>query len=200
MDPQSELTGSKNNNVVIEDDLTVIDLTDKGNAMKHHDRLPRESCIDFSGTFNTDTRMIEGHYNTTNSTVLGVPKVIYSSPLDDLHNRLNEQARLLSEQQKVIQGIQHSQTQVPKTWSSLFSHQTLPYDPSIPPPNLVSTAQRTNELDGERTVQVDGLPDIPQTEHIRPDHKWNMYSERYHDDYPSHPYKIKIFTMMTRRV
>ena len=92
--------------------------------------------------------------------VLGTPKVVNSSPLDELHNRLNEQARLLSEQQKAIHGIQHSQNQVPKTRSSPFSHQALPYDPSIPPPNLVSTPQRMNELD--------------------------KYSENYHDD-PSHP-------------
>ena len=128
--------------------------------------------------------------------VLGDPKVINSSPLDELHNRLNEQAKLLSEQQKAIQGIQHSQNQVPKTWSSPFSHQAPPYDPSIPPPNLVSTPQRMNELDGERTVQLDGPPDIPQTEHTRSDHKWNKYSEKYHDDYPSHPYKDQDFGYM----
>ena len=125
--------------------------------------------------------------------VLGAPMVVHSSPLDELQNRLNEQDKLLSEQQKVIQGIQCSQTQVPKTQSSHFSHQTLPYDPSIPPPNLVSTPQRMNELDGERTVQVDGPPDILQTEHTHPDYKWNTYSERYHNDYPSHPYKDQDF-------
>ena len=189
LDHQSQPTGSKDSNGVNEDDQTVIDLTDKvdkDHPMKHHDRLPRESCINFSGTINTDTRTIEGHYNATSSMVLGAPKVINSSPLDELNNRLNEQARLLSQQQKAIQGIQHSQNQVPKTQSNPFSHQALPYDPSIPPPKLVSTPQRMNELDGERTVQVDGPPDIPQTEHTRPDQKQNKYSERYYDDYPSH--------------
>ena len=105
-------TGSKVNNGVSEDDQTIIHLTDKideVSPMKHHNRLPQESCINFSGTINTDTHTIEGHYNTSNSTVLGVPKVVNPSPLDELCNRLNEQPRLLSEQQKVIQGIQSSQ-------------------------------------------------------------------------------------------
>ena len=52
------------------------------------------------------------------------------------------------------------------------------------------TPQRTNELDGERTVQVDGPPDIPQNEQICPDH---MYSKIYQDDYPSHPYQDQDF-------
>ena len=122
---QSQPTGSKDNNGVSEDDQTVIDLTDKVNKdhpMKHHDRLSQESCINFSGAINTDTHTIEGHYNITNCMVLGAPKVINSSPLDELHNRLNEQAKLLSEQQKTIHGIQQSQNQVPKTQSSPFSH------------------------------------------------------------------------------
>ena len=55
------------------------------------------------------------------------------------------------------------------------------------------TPQRTNELEGERNVQVDGPPDIPQIEHIHPGHKQNTYSERYPDDYPSHPYQNQIF-------
>ena len=89
------------------------------------------------------------------------PKTVDSPSLDELHSKLGEQARL-SEQQKVIYGMQHPQKQV--TWntqSSPFSHQSPPYDPSIPPPTLVLTPQRTNDFDGERTVQVDGQPDIP---------------------------------------
>ena len=60
--------------------------------------------------------------------------------------------------------MQHSQKQGPlNTRSSPFSQQSPPYDPSIPPSTLVLTPQRTNDfdVDGERTVQVDGLPDIP---------------------------------------
>ena len=162
--------------------------------MKHHNRLPLESCINFSGTINTDTHTIEGHYNTSHPMVLGVPKFVNTSTLDELHNRLNEQARLLSEKQKVIQGIQSSQNHVPNQ-SSLSLQQVSPYDPSIPPTNAVSTPQRTNELDRERTVQVDGPPDIPQTEHTRPDQKHHMYSERYHYDYNSHPYQDQDFDL-----
>ena len=59
----------------------------------------------------------------------------------------------------------------PPKHSSPFSHQSPPYDPSIPPPTLVSTPQRTNDFDGEKTVQVDGPPDIPQAEYTHPDQK-----------------------------
>ena len=120
---------------------------------------------------------------------------IDNSPLDELHNRLNEQARLLNEQQKVIHDIQHStQNQAPRIQSTPSFHQSLPYDPSIPPPTLMSTPYRTNGLDEERTVQVDSPPDIPQAEHTRSDQKQNKYSERYHDDYPSHPKRDQDFT------
>ena len=62
-----------------------------------------------------------------------------------------------------------------------------------PQPTLMSTPYRTNELDEERTVQVDSLPDKPQAEHTQSDQKQNKYSERYHDDYPSHPYRDQDF-------
>ena len=102
---------------------------------------------------------------------------------------------MLSEQQKVIQDIQHSsQNQAPKTWSTPSFHQSPPYDPSISPPTLMLTLHRTNELDEERTVQVDGLPGIPQAEHTQFDQKQNKYSERYPDDYPSHPCRDQDFT------
>ena len=59
------------------------------------------------GTINTDTHTIEGqYYNTTNSTVMGNPKTFGSPSLDELHSKLDEKARLLSEQQKVIHGMQ----------------------------------------------------------------------------------------------
>ena len=142
--------------------------------MKHHEKLSQKSCINFSGTINTDTCTIEGHYNTTNSTVLGAPKTVGSSSQDELHNMLDEQARLLNEQQKAIHGIQHLQKQVtPNTRPDSFPHQSPPYDPSIPPPNLVLTPQQMNDFDGERTVQVDSPPDVPQTEYTHSDHKLN---------------------------
>ena len=93
-------TGSKENNETGEDEQIVIDLTDKvdkDHPMKHHEKLSQESFINFSGTINTDTHTIEGRYNTINSTVLGAPKTTGSSSLDELHNRLDEQARLLNE-------------------------------------------------------------------------------------------------------
>ena len=46
-----------------------------------------------------------------------------------------------------------------------------------------------NDFDGERTVQVDGPPDIPQAKHVHSDPKLNRYPERYNDDYPSHAYR-----------
>ena len=119
-------TGLKQNDETGEDEQTVIDLTNKVNkdhTTKCHEKLSQESCISFSGTINTDTRTIEVHYNTTNSTVLGAPKTVGSSSLDELHNRLDEQARLLNEQQKAIHGIQHLQKQVaPNTRPDSFPH------------------------------------------------------------------------------
>ena len=180
----------------------MIDLTgkvDKGllHPTKHQEELPktsRKNTINFSGTINTDTHTIEGqYYNTTNSTVMGNPKTIGSPSLDELYSKLDKQARLLSEQQKVIHGMQHSQNKAPQT-PDLFSHQSLPNDPSIPSSTLVSTSQRMNDFDGERTVQVDGAADIPQPEYTRPDHKQlNRYPERYNNDYPSHPYRDQDF-------
>ena len=122
------------------------------------------------------------------------PKTVGNPSLDELHSRLDEQARLLSEQQKVIHGMQHSRKQVtPNTRSSPFSHQSPPYDHTIPPPNLVSIPQRTNDFDGERTVPVDGLPDIPQAEYTCSDHKLNRHPERCNDGYPLHPYREQDF-------
>ena len=46
-----------------------------------------------------------------------------------------------------------------------------------------------NDFDGERTVQVDSPPDVPQTEYTHSDHKLNQYPERY----PSHPYRDQDF-------
>ena len=151
-------------------------------------------------TINTDTHTIEGqYYNTTNSTVMSNPKTVDSQSLDELHSQLDEQARLLGEQQKVIHSMQHPQKQVTQnTQSSPFSHQSPPYDPSIPPPTLVLTPQRMNDFDGERTVQVDGLPDIPQAEYTHSDHKPNWYPERYNDNYPSHFHRDQDLAMMTK--
>ena len=133
----------------------------------------------FFVTINTDTCTFEGHYNT-NSTVLDAVKTFGHSSLDEIHNRLDEQVRLLNEQQKAIHGIQHLQKQVaPNTRPDSFPHQSAPYDPSIPPPSLVLTPQQMNDFDGERTVQVDGPPDVPLTEYTRSDHKLNQYPERY---------------------
>ena len=61
LDHQSQPTGSKDNKGASEDDQTVIDLTDKvdkDRPMKHHDRLSQESCINSSGTINTDTHTL----------------------------------------------------------------------------------------------------------------------------------------------
>ena len=57
----------------------------------------------------------------------------------------------------------------------------------------MSTPQRMNDFDGERIVQVDGLPDIPYAKYNCSDHKPNQYPERYNDDYPSHPYRDQDF-------
>ena len=57
----------------------------------------------------------------------------------------------------------------------------------------MSTPQRINNFDGERTVQVDGLPDIPQAEYTHSDHKLNQYPERYDDDYPPQPCRDQDF-------
>ena len=40
-----------------------------------------------------------------------------------------------------------------------------PYDPSIPPPQIMSTPYRVNDLDGGRIIQVDGPPDVPSLEY-----------------------------------
>ena len=151
LDHQLQVTGStgaKENNETGEEQA-VIDLTDKFDKeypMKCHEELSKESCkntVNFSGTINMDTHTIEGqYYNTTNSAVLSAPKTVGSSSLNELHSKLDEQAQLLSEQQKAIHGIQYLQKQVaPNTRSNPFPHQSPPYDPSIPPPNLVSTPQ-----------------------------------------------------------
>ena len=51
-----------------------------------------------------------------------------------------------------------------------------------------------NDFDGERTVQVDSLPDTPPAEYICSHHKLNQYPERYNDDYQSHPYRNQDFS------
>ena len=202
LDHQLQATGSKENNENSEGEQTVIDLTEKVGKecpLKCHEELPKESCkntINFSGTINTNTRTIEGqYYNTTNSEELSAPKTIGSSSLDELHSKLDKKARLLSEHQKAIYGIQYLQKQIsPNTQTNSLPHQTPPYCPSFLPPNLVSTPQRTDDFDGERAVQVDGPPDIPQTEHnTHSDNKWNQYPNKYNDDYPSQSYRDQDF-------
>ena len=197
------LKGLKENNGNIESKSTVIDLTDnkinKETPLKYHEELLKESfkdTINFLGTINMNTHTIEGQfYNTTNPRELSVPRTFGSSPLDELHNKIDEQARLLSEQQKATHGIQRLQKQiVPNTQTGSLPHQTSPYDPSIPPPNLVSTPQRTNDFDGERTIQIDGPPDAPQAEYnTHSYHKLNQYPNKYNDDYPPQSYRDQDF-------
>ena len=166
--------------------------------MKHHEELPKESfkiTINFLGTINTNTCTIEGqYYNITNSGELNVPKTVGSSSLDELHSKIDEQGRLLSEQQKTIHGIQRLQKQiVPNTQTGSLPHQTSPYAPSIPPPNLVSTPQKTNDFDGEKNVQVDSPLDAPQAEYnTHSDHKLNQYPNQY-NDYPPQSYRGQDF-------
>ena len=205
LDHQSRATesiGPKENNENIDGRPTVIDLTDKINKeipLKHHEELPKESfknTINFLATINMNTHTIEGqYYNTTNSGELSVPKTVGSSSLDELHSKIDEQARVLSEQQKVIHGIQHLQKQiVPNTQTGSLPHQTPPYDSSIPPPDLVSTPQRTNDFDEERTVQVEGPLDAPQAEYNKhSDHKLNQYPNKYNDDYPPQSFRDQDF-------
>ena len=126
---------------------------------------------------------------------MSVPRTVGSSSLDELHSKIDEQVRLLSEQQKAIHGIQCLQKQiVPNTQTGPLPHQTPPYDPSIPPPYLVSTPQRTNDLDGERIIQVNGPSDAPQAEYnTHSNHKLNQYPNKYNDDYPPQFYRDQDF-------
>ena len=144
LDHQLQSTGStrsKENNETGEGEQAVIDLTDKINnecTTRCCEVLSKESCkntINLLGTINTDTHTIEGqYYNTTNSSVLSAPKPFGNSSLDELHSKLDEQARLLSEQQKAIHGMQCLQKQItPNIHTNSLPHQTPPYDPSIHP-------------------------------------------------------------------
>ena len=102
--------------------------------MKSYQRII-QNTINCLGTINMNTNTIEAqYYNTTNSEELSVPKTLGSSSLDELHSKIDEQARLLREQQKAIHGIQCLQKQiVPNTQTGSLPHQTPPYDPSILP-------------------------------------------------------------------
>ena len=59
-----------------------------------------------------------------------VAQTVGSPSLNELQSKLDEQAQLLGEQQKRIQGIQHLQKQTaPNTQSKPLPHQSPPSDP-----------------------------------------------------------------------
>ena len=119
-----------------------------------------------------------------------VPPITLDTPsLGELAQRVNNQSKLIEEQQRVLNKLQHPHPDQSNSMTALniLHPQLPPYDPSIPLPQITSTPYRVNDLDGERIIQVDGLPDVPSLEYTHSNAaEQNKYSDRYYDNNPMH--------------
>ena len=120
----------------------MIDLTNVDNTISppQNNKPTQESCINFLGVINTDTQTIKGQYHkTVNDTLMKVPPITLATPsLGELTQRVKNQSKLIEEQQRVLNKLQHPH---PDQLNSMTAPKVLhpqlpPYDPSIPPPQI----------------------------------------------------------------